>query len=131
LRAVGVKDAETALDATGGNPGLARRWAGEGLLDRRRQVEADLAALAQGRADAYTLSRRWAEDAPAERLWFAAQLAADEMRLHARERHGALSRGLDNEALDAWFRHANRARESLRGYLRADLVLLDLLATWH
>jgi DNA polymerase-3 subunit delta' len=131
LHAVGVRDAEVALEAAGGNPGLARRWAGDGLLDRRRQVEADLAALAQGRADAYTLSRRWAEDAPSERLWFAAQLAAEEMRRHARDDRRALSKGLDNEALDAWFRRANRARESLRGYLRVDLVLLDLLAAWH
>ena len=131
LQEQGIADADSALSAAGGNPGLARRWVEDGSLDRRREVARDLSALANGRADARAVSLRWAEDAPVDRLWFAAQLAAMELAHRQREGHGAISRGLDAEALTEWFTRANRARDALRGYLRADLVLLDLLSAWR
>jgi len=33
--------------------------------------------------------------------------------------------------LDRWYNAVNRTRESLRGPLRADLLLLELLAQWR
>lgn len=131
LRAQGVADAGAALDAAGGNPGLACAWAGDGLLDERRQVLTDLAALAQGRADVYGVMRRWNDDNLSQRLWFAARLAADESRARAGQTQGPLASRLSDEGLGHWFERANRAREALRGPLRAELVLLDLLSHWH
>lgn len=127
----GVADAEAALDAAGGNPGLAARWAGDGSLERRREVARDLMALAKGRADAYAVSQRWAADAPDERLWFAAQLAERELARRQRGEKPALSMLDDTAAVGDWFVAANRGREALRGYLRPDLVVLELLGTWR
>ncbi|MEW5319008.1 MAG: hypothetical protein WDW38_010185 [Sanguina aurantia] len=127
----GVADAGAALTAAGGNPGLARAWAGEGALDRRREVRKDLAALAAGRGQAMEVVRRWLDNEPVQRLWFAAQAAADEMRARATGDAGPLASALDGEALDQWYGAVNRTRESLRGPLRADLLLLELLAQWR
>ena len=131
LRAQGVDDAETALDAAGGNPGLARAWAGEGALLRRQEVRKDLGALAAGRGEAMEVARRWLDNEPGQRLWFAAQAAADEARARAVSGAGPLASQLDAEALDRWYMAANRTRESLRGPLRGDLLLLELLAGWR
>jgi DNA polymerase-3 subunit delta' len=38
---------------------------------------------------------------------------------------------MDVEALGDWYQTSNRTRESLRGPLRADLLLLELLAQWR
>ena len=131
LQAEGVSDAAAALAAAGGNPGLAATWAGQGALEQRTEVRRDLAALAAGRGQPGEVVKRWLDDAPAQRLWFAAQAAADE--LHARSRRAAspLGSALDAEALGAWYDATNRTRESLRGPLRTDLLLLELLARWH
>lgn len=131
LHAAGIADAEAALDASGGNPGLARAWAGDGALAQRAEVHADLAALAGGRADAGDVARRWNDAALGQRLWFAAQAAARESRARAAGARGELGTALDAVALGDWYAHANRARESLRGPLRADLVVLELLAQWR
>jgi DNA polymerase-3 subunit delta' len=131
LRDQGVTDAAAALEAAGGNPGLAGAWAGEGALDRRREVRKDLASLAAGRGQAMEVVKRWLDNNPAQRLWFAAQAAADEMRARATDSAGPLASALDAEALDLWYNAVNRTRESLRGPLRADLLLLELLAQWR
>lgn len=128
----GVAEPAAALDAAAGNPGLALAWAQDGALARREAVRTDLAALAAGRAEAAEVSRRWLDDQPAQRLWFAAQAASEEARQRAAGREEKrLGSRLDEEALAAWFDAANRAREALRGPLRADLLLLELLARWH
>ncbi len=128
----GVADAPAALEAAGGNPGLARDWTGQGLLDERRQVQSDLAALAQGRGDVYGVMQRWTGDeALARRLWFAAQMAAMDARARATGAAEKLGSRLDAESLGHWFEQANRARESLRGPLRPDLVVLELLSQWR
>ena len=102
------------------------------MLDERRQVQSDLAALAQGRGDVYTVMKRWTDgDALAQRLWFAAQMAATDVRARALGDAGTLGSQLDDEALGQWFHQANRARESLRGPLRPDLVVLELLSQWR
>jgi DNA polymerase-3 subunit delta' len=38
---------------------------------------------------------------------------------------------LDDGALADWFAIANRTRDALRGPLRSDLLLLELLAGWR
>ena len=131
LQAEGVSDGSGALAAAGGNPGLARAWAQRGALAQRTEVRKDLAALAAGRGTPDEVVKRWLDDDPAQRLWFAAQAAADELR--ARSLHLALPLGsaLDGEALSDWYDVTNRTRESLRGPLRVDLLLLELLARWR
>lgn len=131
LQHEGVGDAPTALTAAGGNPGLARLWAEEGGLARRQDVRKDLAALASGRGDPMEMGRRWLDNAPEQRLWFAAQAVADELRARAAAQTGPLSSALDAEGLGAWYDAANRTREALRGPLRGDLLLLELLGRWR
>lgn len=120
-----------ALDAAGGNPGMAKRWAEEGALARRQEVRKDLAALAAGRGEAMEVVRRWLDNEPEQRLWFAAQAAADEARTRAGGSGGPLASHLDPEALDDWYRAANQTRDALRGPLRGDLLLLELLSRWR
>ena len=123
-----LADAPVTLDAAGGNPGLALRQAADGALQRRDAVRHDLAALAAGRANAQALAQGWQQDDPAQRLWFAAQALADELRARASGRRGPLGGSADAPTLGALFAQANRAREQLRGPLRGELVLLDLLS---
>ena len=131
LQAEGVRDAAAALNAAGGNPGLARAWTQEGALDRRMEVRKDLTALAAGRGQPMEVVKRWLDNEPAQRLWFAAQAAADEIKTRAAAGTGPLASALDVEALGHWYNAANRTRESLRGPLRGDLLLLELLAQWR
>jgi DNA polymerase-3 subunit delta' len=131
LQAEGVRDAAGALHAAGGNPGLARVWTQEGALDRRMEVRKDLSALAAGRGQPMEVVKRWLDSEPTQRLWFAAQAAADEIKARAAAGTGPLASALDVEALGHWYNAANRTRESLRGPLRGDLLLLELLAQWR
>lgn len=131
LQARGVANASEALVAAGGNPGLALRWAGEGALERRQSVRKDLTALAAGRGQTMEILKRWLDDEPAQRVWFASQACADEARAAAAGQRGQLGSNMDEEQLGQWHHSANRCRESLRGPLRADLLLLELLAQWR
>ena len=131
LRAEGIADAPTALEAAGGNPGMARAWATDGALKQRGEVRHDLKALAAGRGDAMEVVKRWQAADPARYLWFAAQAATDELRARASGAARPLDSQLDDEGLDAWYGRANRARDALRGPLRVDLVLLELIAAWR
>ena len=118
--------AEEALDAARGHPGLADLWLRGDGLDLRRQVAADLGALEAGGADPLEAALRWAgDDQAGQRLRHAAE--------HARDRAAAL-RLTDPERLHKlalWFDAANRARELLRSTVRADLVMTDLLLAWR
>jgi DNA polymerase-3 subunit delta' len=131
LQAEGVRDPAGALAAAGGNPGLARTWADEGALERRQEVRQDLAALAAGRGQPTEVVKRWLDNEPAQRLWFAAQAIADEIRVRAAAGAGPLVSAMDVDALGRWYDATNRTREALRGPLRADLLLLELLAQWR
>jgi DNA polymerase-3 subunit delta' len=131
LQAGGVSDAAGALTAAGGNPGLARAWAQRGALEQRTEVRKDLAALAAGRCRPDEVVKRWLDDDPVQRLWFAAQAAADELRARSLQLAFPLGSMLDAEALSDWYDVTNRTRESLRGPLRMDLLLLELLARWR
>jgi DNA polymerase-3 subunit delta' len=110
---------------------LAQQWSAEGALARRQEVRKDLAALAGGRGETMEVVRRWLDNEPEQRLWFAAQAAADEARAKAGAMAGPCASALDSEGLDDWYMAANRTRESLRGPLRGDLLLLELLARWR
>ncbi len=131
LQEQGVADPEHALAAAGGNPGLARDWSAQGALDRRKGVRKDLAALAAGRGEPMEVVRRWLDDEPAQRLWFAAQAVADELKARGTGAAAPLASGLDAEALADWYAAVNRTRDALRGPLRTDLLLLELLARWR
>jgi DNA polymerase-3 subunit delta' len=131
LSALGVPEPTQALAAAGGNPGLARALAEDGSLERRREVRKDLAALAAGRGEAMEVVRRWLDSAPEQRLWFAAQAAADEAKARAAPGGSELGSALDGESLNDWYLAANRTREALRGPLRGDLLLLELLSRWR
>ncbi len=131
LQAEGVRDAAAALAAASGNPGLARAWAQEGALDRRLEVRKDLAALAAGRGQPLDVVKRWLDNEPAQRLWFAAQAIADEIKARSADGSGPLASAMDVEALGHWYGAVNHTRESLRGPLRGDLLLLELLAQWR
>lgn len=131
LRGQGVSDAVPALEAAAGNPGLAREWAGDGALKQRGEVRNDLKSLAAGRGDPLEVVKRWQAADPARYVWFAAQAATDELRARAAGTAAPLESQLDDESLDGWYGRANRARDALRGPLRADLVLLELIAAWR
>ncbi len=131
LQQAGVEDARGALAAAGGNPGLAWQWHEQGMLSEREQVLADLTALAQGRRDRYAVMQRWTDEALPSRLRFAASAVAEEARRRAAGEPGGLDSRLDADGLGQWFARANRARESLRGPLRVDLVVLELLSHWR
>lgn len=131
LQSEGVVDPDAALTAAGGNPGLACIWARDGALERRYEVRKDLAALAEGRGQVSEMVKRWLDNEPEQRLWFAAQAAADEIRARSSDGDLPLDSQMDTEALGNWYQVVNRTRESLRGPLRADLLLLELLAQWR
>lgn len=131
LQAEGVREPAAALAAASGNPGLARAWSGEGALERRLEVRKDLAALAAGRGQPTEVVKRWLDNEPAQRLWFAAQATADEIKARAATGAGPLVSAMDVEALGHWYDAVNRTREGLRGPLRGDLLLLELLAQWR
>jgi DNA polymerase-3 subunit delta' len=131
LTAQGVAEPAVALEAAGGNPGLAQVWAGQGALALRQAVRKDMAALAAGRDEPMQVARRWLDAEAESCLWFAAQAAVDEARARAAGNAVPLGSQLGDDALAAWFDAANRARDALRGPLRADLLLLELLAGWR
>ena len=121
-------DRAHALDAADGNPGLAAGYLREGALARREAVRSELAQLLARRADALALAQSWAQDEPRQRLLFAAQWLAREMRAQAAGERGPLASGRDLRRLMRGFEQAVRTRELLRGPLRADLALLDFLS---
>lgn len=125
-----AESARPALEASGGNPGLALAWLKSSGMALRKEVLADLRALCAGKASPVDIANRWSKDDAETRLWFAAALAQDEARSQAHGRAGPLtltSRG-DFTKLSAWFDGANRARQQLRGPLRPELVLLEVLS---
>ncbi len=116
--------AREALDAARGHPGLAHEWLNGAGLDLRRQVEADLDRLEQGKAGAVELAQRWTADAFADlRLRHAADLAL--------ARASSLTDAARLHKLATWFDAANRTRELLRSTVRGDLAVEELLVAWR
>jgi DNA polymerase III subunit delta' len=129
---VAAAQADEALAASDGHPGLALQYLGDGSLALRREIRDELAALADGRLRAAQAAPRWAADRPALRL----QIAAECVRDFGRKRAAVASTpaGLtalgDFPKLAAWFDQANRVREQLAAPLRHELMLAELLADW-
>jgi DNA polymerase-3 subunit delta' len=126
---IDAKTAAAALDASGGNPGLALTWAKSGGLATREEVAKDLRSLCAGKVSAVEIANRWSKTEAEPRLWFASMLLQAEAQAQARGAAGPLAvarAGLPD--LAAWFDRANLARTLLRGPLRVELVLLDALS---
>jgi len=126
------KQALAALEASGGNPGLALEWIRSGRLALREEVAAQLRAIAQAKSSPSEIANAWGKAEPDARLWFAAELAQAESAALARHARGplALTAGADLTKLGTWFDQTNRARELLRGPLRPELVVLEVLLAW-
>lgn len=127
-----VPEAATVLDAAAGNPGLALALAGSGGIAARAEVIRDLCALWNGSAAPVEVANRWAKAELAPRLWFAAQLGAEEATTTARGARGplALTPAAEFHKLAAWIRDTGRTREQLRGPVRPELAALDILLAW-
>jgi DNA polymerase III subunit delta' len=133
LQAQGVPGAGAALEVARGNPGLAAQWASSGTLELRREVVADLAAVAGGRLAPLDLGKSWsADDALDLRLQlgaeYAQRLCASLQGLSEPER---LTATADFQKLSAWFDAANRLRGLLGTTVRLDLAVAGLLRDWR
>jgi DNA polymerase III subunit delta' len=125
--------ADDALRASEGNPGRALEWLRAGAMKIRTEVARDLAALNGSSATAYDVALRWSRDAVDLRLQFAASLVREQATVLAGARAKtplALTAAVELPKLTAWFDGANRTRELLRGPLRPELALLELLTAW-
>src|SRR5690606_24530015 len=110
-----ASEAEEALDAARGHPGLAHEWLGGEGLALRREVASDLDKLLRNELPVVETAQRWTADGQADqRLRFAADLAVAEAT-------GGLTDPLRARSLAEWFDRANRARELLRTTVRAEL----------
>jgi DNA polymerase-3 subunit delta' len=129
---ISAVQASLALQTSDNNPGLALEWLRAGTLELREQVAGDLRGLIAGRSTALEVANRWSKADPAQRLWFAALLAREEAGAHASQQAGplALSASVDFARLSAWFDQANRARDWLRGPVRPELTLFEVLSAW-
>ena len=136
-RDVSGKAAADALHASDGNPGLAFDWAQGEALKLRFDVAKDLRELNAGVSAAFDVAQRWSRDESDLRLRFAASLVQQQGRAQA---HGgealsaggplALTQAVDLVKLTLWFDKANRTRDLLRGPIRPELAMLELLAAW-
>lgn len=134
---VGGKQAADALNASDGNPGLALTWARGDAMKLRGDTAKDLRELNAGVATAFEVAQRWARDEADLRLRFAAALVQQQGRAQAQGGQAlsaggplALTQAIDLVNLSAWFDRANRTRDLLRGPIRPELAMLELLGTW-
>lgn len=132
-----ARQADEALAASLGHPGLARRELQEQGAVLRTSVAKDLVALAAARERAAVVAQRWIEDRPAQRLQIAAGSVRDFAARHAGgDGDSALAQAglpaeLDQRPLAIWFDEANRVQSLLRTTLRQDLLLGELLRQWR
>lgn len=120
------KDADDALEAARGHPGLAGQWLREGGLALRKAVASDLDKLERGEIAVIETAQRWAADEHADlRLRHAADLVL------AQAGDAGLTDPVRLHKLAAWFDAANRTRDLLRTTVRGDLAMVDLLLAWR
>jgi DNA polymerase-3 subunit delta' len=130
---IGADDAAAALDLADGNPGEALALAAPEMRRIVSTLVADLAAVADGGAIA-PIAARWADEHAALRLRTMARLITAAMRPPTMQRDAALRRmaGIAARAdfgrLSANWNSINWARTQLDSPLRADLLILDVLA---
>ena len=124
---------EDALHASEGNPGRALLWLRSGAMMVRSEVARDLVALNGNNIAPYDVAQRWGRDDADLRLHFAASLACEQAASLAQvgaKGPLALTAAVELPKLTVWFDRANRTRELLRGPLRPELALLELLVAW-
>ncbi len=135
---VDARAAADALDASDGNPGLALEWLRGGGMTLRAEVAKDLREVNAGIANAFDVAQRWGREQPGLRLSFAAALVRQQSRALMRGGRDvspaagplALTRAVELSKLATWFDFANRTRDLLRGPIRPELAMLDLLRDW-
>jgi DNA polymerase-3 subunit delta' len=134
---IDARSAREALAASGGNPGLALSWSKNDALKLRGETAKDLRELNAGVASAYDVAQRWSRDDCDLRLRFAASLVQQQGSAQAQGGPAmsaggplALTRAVDLSKLAAWFDRANRTRDLLRGPLRPELAVFELLGNW-
>jgi DNA polymerase-3 subunit delta' len=118
------RNAQEALDAARGHPGLADAWLRDGGLELRRGVADDLARLARGDTSPAETAQHWAAD---EHAGLRLRFAAD----HALAQASGLTDARRTRTLATWFDAANRTRALLRTTIRADLAIAELLLAWQ
>ena len=121
-----AQEANEALEAARGHPGLADEWLRGGGLALRKSVAGDLHKLERGDIGVVETAQRWTSDGLAElRLRHAADLVLAQ----------AADTGLTDAArlhkLATWFDAANRTRDLLHTTVRGDLAVVDLLLAWR
>ena len=126
---------DAALEMARGHPGLADDWLSHGGLQLRRELQADLNAIAANKKGPVELAQRWLADDQAElRLRFAAELALEAAQLATGAgvaKEGGLTTPKDFTKLSAWYDAMNQTRSQLRAPVRNDLVLAGLLREWR
>ncbi len=134
---IASSDAAAALEAAGGNPGIARRWLADGGMALRFDVARDLVVLAQGRKGPVETTEAWVKDRPAQRLAFSAMIVRGHLAAAAGAanpdelaRAGFAAR-LPAADAAAWFDRANQVRAALDTTLRPDLQIADLMRLWR
>lgn len=136
-RGVAHGDATAALQAAGGNPGIAQRWLADGGMALRLAVATDLVALAKGGKGLVEMTEAWVKDRPAQRLAFAAMLVREHLAACAggsapdELARAGLPRALAATRAAAWFDNANQVRALLETTLRPDLQIADLMRQWR
>ena len=120
------KDADEALQAARGHPGLADEWLREGGLALRKSIAGDLHKLERGDIGVVETAQRWTADGQADlRLRHAADLVL------AQAADAGLTDAARLHKLATWFDAANRTRDLLRTTVRGDLAVVDLLLAWR
>jgi len=124
-----------ALGAARGHPGLALDWLEHGGLQIRREVQADMNAVAANKMSPIELAQRWLGDDQADlRLQFAADLsleAAAQLQGMPKLVKSGLTAPPDFMKLSQWYDALNRVRSQLDSPIRSDLLLAGLLREWR
>ena len=124
-----------ALGAARGHPGLALDWLEHGGLQLRREVQADMNAVASNQMSPIELAQRWLGDDQADlRLQFAADLsleAAGQLQGLPKPAKTGLTSPPDFMKLSQWYDALNRIRSQLGSPIRSDLLLAGLLSEWR
>jgi DNA polymerase III subunit delta' len=135
LRGYTADVAAPALSAARGHPGLALDWLEHAGLQMRREVQADMNAVAANQMSPIELAQRWLGDDQANlRLQFAADLsleAAGQLQGLPKPAKSGLTAPPDFMKLSQWYDALNRLRSQLDSPIRSDLLLAGLLREWR